>query len=500
MIRTRNAPSPTGYLHLGTIYQSLFDKAFALKNNGKFILRIEDTDQKRYTPGAVEAIYSGLDWVGVIPDESPKHGGDYGPYVQSERLDIYKKYAQELVASGNAYYCFCPTERLLEVRKKDQKEGRSPMYDKHCRNFPIDESKKRVENGEAHVIRMKIPENEKIVVNDLVRGDIEFDPSVIDDQVIMKSDGYPTYHLAVVIDDHLMEISHVLRGPEWLTSFPKHKILYDYFKWKMPIFIHTPLITDMKGAKLSKRKGHASVDWFRRKGFLPEAVLNFITLLGWSHPEGKEIFSFDEFVKVFDFKDLSAVSPKFDLVKLEWMNGQYLQKLSNVDFVKKLTEWLNYCSTTKYQGATEYESNWSMDDYKLMLNFLNSLNDEKRLLFAEINNQRIKKFEDLLPLNSFFISDFVLDENLLIENKSKEEISEHLDWVKGEIEKIEDWELPNLKKLEETLVKRAGEMNWKVGEVFHPIRVSIVGSTVSPPLFESIYILGKEKTLKFLNL
>lgn len=486
MVKTRIAPSPTGFLHLGTLYQALFDKAYALKHNGKFVVRIEDTDTNRYVEGAVDALYKGLSWVGISYDET---------YVQSERLDIYKKHAEELIAKGHAYYCFCTADRLTALREEQALKKQPPMYDKHCRNIDPAEALGRVKNGEDHVIRMKVPENQKIVVSDLIRGEIEFDSNSVDDQVIMKTNGYPTYHLAAMVDDHLTEITHVLRGPEWLTSFPKHKLLYDYFGWEMPVFIHTPLITDMSGAKLSKRKGHSSVDWFRRKGYLPQAVLNFISLLGWSYPEGKEIFTFEEFVSVFDFKSLSAVSPKFDLVKMEWMNGQYLQSLDNEEFIKSLITWLEYCISSVYQGATEFETEWKSDDYVKLLDFVKSLDKDKVLLFAEINNQRIKKFEDLLPLNSFLISDINVDEELLTKTKSKAEITDHLNWVIGEVEKIDAWNLLSLKTLEEKLVKRSGEIGWKVGEVFHPIRVSLTGSTVSPPLFESIYILGKDKCL-----
>lgn len=490
MVKTRIAPSPTGYLHLGTLYQALFDKAYALKHNGKFIVRIEDTDTNRYVEGAVDALYKGLKWVGISFDET---------YVQSERLDIYRKYAEELIEKKCAYYCFCTEDRLSKLREEQALKKQPTMYDRHCRNIDLKTTLEKVKKGEAYVIRMKIPENQKIIVNDLIRGDIEFNSSSVDDQVIMKANGFPTYHLAAMVDDHLMGITHVLRGPEWITSFPKHKLLYDYFGWEMPVFIHTPLITDMKGAKLSKRKGHSSVDWFRRKGYLPQAVLNFISLLGWSHPQGKEIFTFEDFVQSFDFKDLSAVSPKFDLIKMEWMNGQYLQNLSNEEFINSLLTWLEYCISSVYQGATEFETEWKPDDYLKLLDFVKSLDDNKRLLFAEINNQRIKKFEDLLPLNSFFISDVTIDESLLTKSKSKEDVFTHLQWVIGEVKKIDEWDLLSLKSLEEVLVKHALEIRWKVGEVFHPIRVCLTGSTVSPPLFESAYILGKEKTLSRLN-
>ena len=498
-IRTRNAPSPTGYAHLGTIYQSMIDRAFAKRYDGSFILRIEDTDQKRYVKGAEDAIYEALDWFRLIPNESPRHGGNFGPYKQSERLKIYQKYAKELIKKGHAYYCFCSRERLQKIRERQQKDGKQSMYDRKCRNLDSRDVKRRLDANEKAVIRMKIPDNQKIIVNDLIRGNIEFDSTTIDDQVILKVDGFPTYHLAVVVDDHLMEISHVVRGPEWITSFPKHKLLYDYFGWDMPVFVHTPMITNMDGSKLSKRQGHSGVDWYRRRGFLPEAVLNFIALLGWSHPKEKEIFDWDEYVKVFDLEDLSPVSPKFDLTKLDWMNGQYLQNLFDDEFIKRFLEWLKYCESSEYKGATEYETHWAKEDYKLLEDFVSNLEPDKRLKFAEINKERVKKFEDFFPLNAFFVKEIEVDETLLTKYKSKDEIIEHLTWVKGLLEQS-DWSLESLKEIEEQIKNRAGELGWKVLDVFYPIRVKLTGSKVSPPLFESMWIMGKSKVMKRLNL
>ncbi len=497
-VRTRIAPSPTGYPHIGTIYQGLFDKAYALKHNGKFILRIEDTDQTRLVIDAEEALYKAFDWFNLTPDESTIHGGDFGPYRQSDRLDLYKKYANELLEKGHAYYCFCSKERLEQVREEQQKAGKTPMYDKHCRNLSKEEVQEKIDAGNEYVIRMKVPENEIIKVKDLVRGEIEFDSNLVDDQVIIKSDGFPTYHLAVVVDDILMEITHVVRGPEWITSFPKHKLLYDYFGWKMPEFVHTPMITNMDGSKLSKRNGHSSVDWYKKRGILPEAVINFISLLGWSHPEEKEIFSFEEFVKVFDLKDLSAVSPKFDLTKLEWMNGQYIQALPNEELLDKLNAWLGFCIEGEYKGAAVYESHWTESDYEKLANFLSGLSLEDQLLFVEINKERIKKFEDLLPINKFFLYDLDFDADLLKGNRSESEIRDHLTWFYKEIETVK-WDLADIKELELKVKNKADELQWKIGEVFAPIRVAIAASKVSPPLFESIYLLGRDSTLASLS-
>ncbi len=497
-VRTRLGPSPTGFAHLGTIYQAMIDKVWAEKNGGQFVLRIEDTDIKRFVEGAENVIYDSLNWFKLIPDEGPIYGGEYGPYRQSERLNLYKKYAEKLVKEDKAYYCFCSKERLDEVRKQQQNEGKQPMYDKHCRHLSKEEVQKKLDAGESHVIRMKVPENETIIVEDLIRGTIEFDSNLVDDQVIMKSDGFPTYHLAVVVDDHLMNITYVIRGPEWITSFPKHKLLYDYLGWEMPVFVHTPIINNMDGSKLSKRQGHASVDWYRRKGYLPEAVLNFIALLGWSHPEEKEIFSWQEYVNVFDLKNLSAVNPKLDLKKLDWMNGQYMQTLTNEQFLDKLYNWLTYCIDNEYVGATEYETHWTKQDYIDVFNWLRNLDEDKKLLFAEINKPRVKIFEDLLPLNNLFIKNFNIDEEfieLLNKYKNSEENKEHLEWI-ADLLKNSDFSLAHLKNIELQVKNRADEVGWKIMEVFYPIRVTVAGSKVSPPLFESMFILGKEKVIE----
>ncbi|MCL5676265.1 MAG: glutamate--tRNA ligase, partial [Patescibacteria group bacterium] len=271
-VRTRIAPSPTGYPHIGTIYQALFDYAYAKKFGGRFIVRIEDTDRNRLVEDAENKIFSGLDWFGLIENESARKGGKFAPYRQSQRLNIYKKYAEELVQKGNAYYCFCSKERLEEIRQLMQKAGKPPMYDKHCRNLPKEEIEANLKKKNPFVIRLKVPENKTIVVKDEIRGEISFDSNTIDDQVILKADGFPTYHLAVVVDDHLMEISHVVRGEEWLSSAPKHFLLYDFFGWEKPLFFHTPIIRNPDKSKFSKRQGHTNIDWYKEQGYLPEAI------------------------------------------------------------------------------------------------------------------------------------------------------------------------------------------------------------------------------------
>lgn len=336
MVRTRIAPSPTGLPHIGTIYQALFSYSWAKRNSGDFIVRIEDTDRERFVEGAEDKIYEALDWFGLVEVESTRKRGKNAPYKQSERLDLYKKYIDVLVEKGNAYYCFCTKERLDALRATQSIAKQPTVYDGNCRKFSREEVESKMD--EAYVIRLKIPEG-KIVVRDEIRGGVEFDSSLIEDSIILKSDGFPTYHLASVVDDHLMEITHVIRGEEWLSSFPKHKILYDYFGWTAPLFYHTPNLRNPDKSKLSKRHGHANVDWYRQEGFLPEAILNFLALMGWSHPEQKEEFDLEEFTKLFDPKDLKPVGPIFDLTKLEWLNGAWIRKLSTAELKKRLEKF-----------------------------------------------------------------------------------------------------------------------------------------------------------------
>lgn len=336
MVRTRIAPSPTGYPHIGTMYQVLFDYAYAKKHDGKFIVRIEDTDRTRFVEDAEEKLFAALDYFGLSEDESPRKGGPFEPYRQSERLAIYQEYAKELVDNGHAYYCFCSKERLEEVRLKMQAAKQIPMYDKHCRDLPGEEVEKNLLKSLPCVIRMKIPHDATIVVKDEIRGDISFVSETIDDQVIMKSDGFPTYHLAVVVDDHLMEITHVVRGEEWLTSTPKHFLLYEYFGWEKPLFYHTPALRNPDKSKMSKRHSHTNVSWYQTEGYLPETILNFLALLGWSHPEEKEEFTLEEFIQLFDLQDIKPVGPIFDLQKLTWLNGIWMRRLNTEILVQRL--------------------------------------------------------------------------------------------------------------------------------------------------------------------
>lgn len=328
-VRTRYAPSPTGYLHVGGLRTALYNYLFARKMGGKLLLRVEDTDRTRLVEGAVENFLEIFDWLGIRFDEGPKVGGPHAPYVQSERLNLYQEAISTLANAGHAYACFCTPERLEQVRAEQQSRGLPPMYDRCCRKISRDDAMTRVAAGEPHVWRMAVPDSGSIEVHDVVRGDVSFEAATIDDQVLVKSDGFPTYHLANVVDDHAMQISHVIRGEEWLPSTPKHVLLYRFFGWDVPQFAHLPLLLNPDRSKMSKRSGDVAVEAYREKGILPEALLNFVALLGWHPQDEREFFSLDELVNEFSLERVNKAGAVFDHAKLRWMNTEYLARLSH---------------------------------------------------------------------------------------------------------------------------------------------------------------------------
>ncbi len=458
MVRTRIAPSPTGFPHIGTIYQILFDYAYAKKYKGKFILRLEDTDKKRFVEGAEEVLKKSIEWFNLIPDEDPWKGGKYAPYRQSERLEIYKKYVQELINKNHAYYCFCSRERLEEMRKKQIAEKKMPKYDKFCLNLTRDEVEKKLKNNIPYVVRMKIPDNRVVAFTDMILGEIKFDSNIIDDQVILKSDEFPTYHLGVVVDDHLMEITHVIRGREWISSTPKHILLYEFFGWKPPIHAHVPLIlnTDGKG-KLSKRHGHASVEYYRSLGYLPEAVLNFLSNLVWYHPGNKEIYSLEEFIKLFELEKINSQGARFNLQKLDWINGEYIRQTQNL----KLKD--------------------------LILQFYDNKLDENMVeKTVPLVKERMKKLSDYLPLAEFLFKKLEKSE---VDLSTKKELIKKMHDV---LLSVNDWNADVIGEAMQNLAKKEGV---KTGEFFMTLRVAITGKKISPPLNESMEILGKEECL-----
>jgi len=456
MVRTRVAVSPTGYPHIGTIYQSLFDYAYARRHKGHFIIRIEDTDRIRFVPDAEKKLYESLDWFGLSEDESSRKGGKYSPYVQSERLSLYQQFAKQLVEKNRAYYCFCSRGRLEEIRSLQQKEKKPLMYDRHCRKLPREESEKKLKKENEWVIRLKVPENKRIIVKDEVRGAIEFDSNLVDDQVLLKSDGFPTYHLAVVVDDHLMEISHVVRGEEWLSSAPKHFLLYEFFGWQRPLFYHTSALRNPDHSKLSKRQGHTSISWYQEEGYLPQAILNYIALLGWSHPKGKEIFSLDEFISLFDLKDIKPVGPIFDLKKLNWMNGEYIRSLSVEELSRKLRK------------NTLYET-LSKDTFL------------KLVALAQSRMQTLKEFSELVK--HFY-------EEPIIETTPQQK--QQALAVQKKFQKLSKWEKEQILASLKEILK---EFSIKMPQVY----TLLTGNDKGLPLPESLVLLGKDKTIERLK-
>lgn len=470
-VRTRLAPSPTGYIHIGSIYQAMFDYVLVKKYGGQFIVRVEDTDRNRFVEGAEAALFRGLEWFGLVPDEDPIKGGPFAPYRQSERLDIYHKYVDILLEQGHAYRCFCTKERLEQMRKDQEAKKQPSMYDKHCLLLKDDEIKSNLEEKKPFVVRMKIPENEKITVHDSLLGNVEFDSNLIDHQVILKSDGFPTYHLAAVVDDHLMEITHIIRGREWLPSTPKHVLLYRYFGWEkeMPMFIHLPLFLKSEGqGKLSKRDNVTSVEFYRAEGFLPEVILNYLSAMVWHHPEGKEIYPLADLEKSMDINsskviDIASQSPKFDIRKLEWMNGEYIRKMSDEELTKRLQEFL-----------------------------VDHPAKDRIAALVPLIKERIKKLSDFVPLTDFIFEkpEYDMEEfrKLKIEDQKKalEKVAQTLEGL------AKPWKAEGF---ETAFRKLAEELGIKAGDMFQLVRVAISGQLVTPPLFETIEIIGEEEVL-----
>jgi glutamyl-tRNA synthetase len=462
-IRTRIAPSPTGIAHVGTAWMSMFDLALARQTGGQFVIRIEDTDRTRFVEGAEEKIYEAFEWLGIEYDEGVQKGGPYAPYRQSERLDIYQKYVQDLIEAEKAYYCFCTSERLTEMRNQQQAAGQLPKYDRHCRNLNPQEVQTRLAAKEAHVIRLKVPDSGKISWNDAIRGEIEFDLTMVDDQVLLKSDGFPTYHLAVVVDDHLMKITHVLRGEEWISSTPKHLLLYQAFGWEVPVLAHMPLIRNADKSKLSKRKNDVSIMSYRDKGYLPEALLNFIALLGWSHPDKKEIFSFEEFLKVMSLDRIQKTGPVFDVNKLDWMNGMYIRQLPQEELIQRLQPYL----------PSDFPHSKMSEILPLVM-------------------ERLVTLKDIESLTDFFYREFEPDTTLITKKSTPEEVAAQLRQTKSTLEQMTEWTVPTL---ETTIRQLQEQQEWKKNQYFMMVRVVATGKQATPPLFDTLAVLGKEVVL-----
>lgn len=470
--RTRFAPSPTGYMHIGNLRTAIFEYLVAKSNNGDFILRIEDTDQNRKVEGAIDFIYNTLNLCGFTIDEGPNNEGSVGPYIQSERIDIYKEYAQRLVEMGKAYYCFCSEERLNELRDIANLNKVPFKYDGHCRNLSREEALERINRGEKYVIRQAMPTSGETVIDDLVYGKVVIDNSVLEDQILLKSDGFPTYNFANVIDDHLMNITHVVRGKEYLDQTAKYNLLYEAFGWEKPVYIHVAMVLGEDGTKLSKRNGDASFMDLYNDGYLPEAIVNYLVFLGWSPNSNREIFSMDELIKEFDPKRISKSSSQYDVKKLNWMNAKYIKNLSDDDYYKLVIPYLK----------DSYDVSDKSEDWL------------KHLVRIYKNHISFGK-EIVSEVELFFNKDLDLDDECFsfLDDPDARKV---IDCFKEKIANLKDWSVSSINDCI-SLVKEETGIKGKM--LYMPIRIKVSYQMHGPELGDTIFLLGKEEVLKRLD-
>ena len=467
-VRLRVAPSPTGDPHVGTAYVSLFDVAFVRQQGGQFVLRVEDTDRARFREDSEQQIYDTLHWLGLDWDEGPDKGGPFAPYRQSERLDTYRPHVETLLASGHAYHCWCTPERLAEMRTAQQKAKQPTGYDRLCFGKTREERAMLPGFSETPVVRMLIPDDVPLAFIDLIRGETHAPKP--DDLVILKADGFPTYHLAVVVDDHMMEITHVVRGEEWISSTPKHLLLYDWLGWERPAFAHMPLLRNIDKSKISKRKNPAArLTWFIEEGYLPEALRNFLALMGYSMPDGSEIFTFDEMAAEFDWSRVNAVGPVFDLDKLGWLNGHYIRELPVDDLADRIVAYI---------GATGEKADLVRRATPLVQERMNVLREAREMLGFLV--------DDEFALEPDAAAKFLGVEQRPVLQAARDAIAGLDNWSAAGIEAA----------LRHALIDGMG---LKPRVAFGAVRVAVTGRTVSPPLFESIELLGKVETLSRLD-
>lgn len=482
-VKVRIAPSPTGDPHVGTAYIGLFNYAYAKHNGGEFILRIEDTDRTRFSADSEQQIFDAMKWLGLYYDEGPDVGGDFGPYRQSERMGMYKKYADMLVDNGGAYCCFCTQERLTSLRERQVAMNQAPGYDGHCRKLTKEEVEQKKANNEPYIIRLKMPYDGQTIVKDMLRGDIVFENSKIDDQVLLKSDGFPTYHLANIVDDHLMGITDVIRAEEWIASTPKHVQLYKAFGWEEPKWYHMPLLRNADKTKISKRKNPVSLNYYRQEGYLKEAMLNFLALMGWSMPEDKEIFTLDEMINNFTFDRISLGGPVFDLVKLGWVNNHHMR----LKDIKELTELALPYFEEKYDI-----SNVSMEDLQFIV---------------EVLREGAHTLKELASLADIYFNDkFVLPQvteemnkkerksvTRLLEAVENEKGKEAINLFKHKIEKEE--ENISCERAKQILQEVQDELNEGPAAALMPLRAVLTGKARGADLYTVIKIIGKTRIL-----
>lgn len=460
-VRTRIAPSPTGDPHVGTAYIALFNQCFARQHGGKFILRIEDTDQVRSSAESEQQILDSLRWLGLDWDEGPDVGGPHGPYRQSERSAIYHEHSEQLIAKGHAFRCFCSAERLDQLRAEQMANKQTPGYDGHCLHLSEAEVTQRVAAGEPHVVRMKVPDVGVCKVQDMLRGEIEIPWEQVDMQVLMKADGLPTYHLANVVDDHLMQITHVLRGEEWINSAPKHILLYRYFGWDMPQLCHMPLLRNPDKSKLSKRKNPTSIIFYQRMGYLPQALLNYLGRMGWSMPDEREKFSLAEMVEHFDIQRVSLGGPIFDVEKLAWLNGQWIRDLPEQEFVDAVQQWA------------------------LNSNYLRPL--------VPLVQSRVETFSELVPLAGFFLTGRVhLDVAQFAHKKlSQDEVRQVLQLLLWKLEALRQWDKDGITA---NIQQVAEGMQLKLRDLMPLLFVAITGQASSVSVLDAMAHLGPDLT------
>ncbi len=471
-VRVRFAPSPTGYLHVGGLRTALYNFLFARHNNGKMVLRIEDTDRTRYVEGAVENLIRTLKWTGITYDEGPDIGGPYGPYVQSERLDLYRDHAQKLIESGHAYYCFCTPERLEKMRAEQIARKEPPRYDGTCRRLSPEEVNEKLQQGFPHVVRLKMPREGETTFQDIIRGEVTFQNALIDDQILLKSDGYPTYHLANVIDDHYMKITHVIRGEEWLPSVPKHIQIYQAFGWDVPQMAHLPLLLNPDRTKLSKRQGDVAVEDYIAKGYLPEALINFVALLGWNPGTEEEFFTLEELIEKFSLERVNKAGAVFDIQKLNWMNGVYIRKLPEDRLIKFLTPFLE-------------KAGYDVSDTERT----------RKIILAVYKG--IEKGEDIARAASIFYHDtLTIEEPAAVEFLKKDTSRTVLEKFSEKLAAVNRLDMDAFKQIMKEIQKETGI---KKQELWMPVRIAITGVTHGPELPLVIEILGLEKVRSFVN-
>ena len=476
-VRVRFAPSPTGFLHIGSLRTTLYNELLARHERGTFILRIEDTDRSRFVEGAIENICRSLEACGVIPDEGvwlDRKGqviqrGDFGPYIQSQRLDRYKAYANDLLRMGKAYYCFCTSDRLEKLREEQRAAGRPTMYDGLCRSLTHQEAEARVAKGESHVIRLKLPKTGDVTAWDLIRDDVTFDWSLIDDQVIMKSDGFPTYHLAATCDDHDMGITHVIRGEEWLPSTPKHLFIYEAFGWTPPKFAHLPLLLNPDKSKLSKRQGDVAVEDYLAKGYIPEALVNFVALLGWNPTGDREVYAHDELASLFDIAKINKSGAVFNIEKLDWLNAHYLRTMPEERYL-----------TLTHPFISDLTDDNSFADRALLL-----------------GRDRVGKTKDVADLTKECFKGHLDYSNVHLawKTQTSESATERLIAIRDLISVLNDADVLNAPTLETMIKGLIADKGWGNGDTLWPLRVALSGQEKSPGPFELIAMYGKTRAV-----